>query len=224
MMKEKQVDLTRRPLLKIYYDCIDTIQRTFQKKKQLKRAAIHESAHIVFTYFYGFAVDQSRLLSQPGNGLTETLYGNGKIAANIVFKHSLDLFNLLEPDKKKETIRIAHYFLVILSAGSCAEAFFRRRPKQNKYKVEISGEDLAAIQAIEEFLRAVESPYERSTAVKRAFQFYEQYPIFRRATEAIAEKFLESENHCLSKQEIENALNQLEFFKEKDMIIDGKVN
>jgi hypothetical protein len=224
MIEEKRVDLTKRPLLTVYYDCIYILQRTFRKRKLLGKAAIHESAHIVFTYFYGFGVRQSRLLSRSGNGFTETLYGSGKIAANIIFKGFFDLFETLETDQKKDVIRIAHYLLVILSAGSCAEAFIKRKPKYKKYKIEISGKDLDRIQIIEQFLRALAIPYERNTAVKRTFDFYEKYPVFRETTEAIAKKFLESDNYSLNTQQIENALNQVNFFNERDKIIDSSSN
>ena len=126
-IKEKQIDLTKRPLLKIYYDLIYLFQRTFQKKKLLERAAIHESGHIVFTYFYGFTVRQSTLSSTPGNASTETLYGSRKVPANIIFKHLFEAFEMLEPDGKKDIIKIAHYFLVILWAGGWAESPFQEK-------------------------------------------------------------------------------------------------
>lgn len=222
MSQPKHIDLTKRPLLKLCFDISYWFQRNFQQDKLFRKVAIHESGHIVFSYFYGFTVRQSRLLvSEPGNGFTETVYGKENLAANIILKNWVRDFQGQKLEAQNHIHRIAFHLMVILYAGSSGEAFIKRKPSDTSYNLEISGEDLAGIQIIENFLNAIGAPVDNSIVAKNTFNLYEQYPIFKQSILALTDKFLQSNNLSLTQKEIEDTLTSADFFIERKKIIDA---
>ena len=219
------IDLNKRPLLKLWLDFKYYVSRSFFKKSLLERVALHESAHIVFSYFYGFKVTQSRLfLDKPGNGFTETQYGKEKAAANIIFKLWFDQFQQLSQEQQRHVIRLAHYFLVILFAGSCAEAFAKKKSFDKNYRLEVSGEDLDEIQILEQFLTTLRVPYNADLTAKRTFEFFENYPIFNQTIKEMAKEFKLSNNYSLNQAQIEKVLKDTDFKNETDKIIQNKAS
>lgn len=222
MKQPKQIDLRKRPLLKLCYDILYWFQRTFQRNKLFRKVAIHESGHIVFNYFYGFTVRQSRLLtSEPGNGFTETVYGKETLTANIIMKNWVADYQRQQPNGQKHIHRIAFHLMVILYAGSSGEAFIKRKPSDKNYNLKISGEDLAGIQIIEKFLTATGFPVDKNNVAKNTFNLYEQFPIFKQSIDALTDKFLQSKNLSLAQNEIEDTLTTTDFFNTRERIIDA---
>lgn len=225
MQQPKQIDLGKRPFLKICYDISYWFQRTFQRKKLFRKVAIHESGHIVFSYFYGFTVRQSRLLiNEPGNGFTETVYGKETVAANIIMNNWTTDFQRQNPAGQKHIHRIAFHLMVILYAGSSGEAFLQRKPSDKNYNLQISGEDLLGINAIETFLAMTGFPVDNSIVAKNTFNLYEQYTIFKESILALTDKFLQSNSLSLTQTDIEEILTTTDFFNIRDKIIDANSN
>jgi len=225
VQQPKQIDLSKRPFLKICYDISYWFQRTFQRKKLFRKVAIHESGHIVFSYFYGFTVRQSRLLiKEPGNGFTETVYGKETIAANIIMKNWIRDFEQQNPDVQKHIHRIAFHLMVILYAGSSGESFIKRKQSDKNYNLQISGEDLIGINIIETFLTMTGFPIDNSIVVKNTFNLYEQYPIFKESILALTDKFLTANNLSLTQKDIEDTLTTINFFEIREKIIDANSN
>ena len=225
MQQPKQIDLGKRPFLKICYDISYWFQRTFQRKKLFRKVAIHESGHIVFSYFYGFTVRQSRLLiNEPGNGFTETVYGKETVAANIIMNNWTTDFQRQNPAGQKHIHRIAFHLMVILYAGSSGEAFLQRKPSDKNYNLQISGEDLLGINAIETFLTMTGFPVDNSIIAKNTFKLYEQYTVFKESILALTDKFLQSNSLSLTQTDIEDILTTTDFFNIRDKIIDANSN
>lgn len=201
------------------------IQRKFNGKNLLKKVAIHESAHIVFSYFYGFTVSNSKLsILEVGNGVTRTEYGQEKIAANIVFNHWTDAYSELTEPQQKHVIRVAIHLLVILYSGSTAEAVYYKSWFASRYKLKVSGEDLSRIKVIESFLAQIGGRIESEVTVRKVFWFFETYPIFKLAINRLSSEFLLTNDNSLNQEQIENVLSQINFYHEKDQMINVRQN
>lgn len=225
VQQPKQIDLSKRPFLKIFYDISYWFQRTFQKKKLFRKVAIHESGHIVFSYFYGFSVRQSRLLiNQPGNGFTEIVYGKEAVTANIIMNNWIEDFHQQNPAGQKHIYRIAFHLMVIHYAGSSGEAFLKRKPSVKNYNLQISGEDLFVIDIIETFLTMTGFSVDNSIVAKNTFNLYEQFPIFKESILALTKKFLKADNLSLTQKDIEDTLRTVNFFDIREKIIDANSN
>jgi hypothetical protein len=225
MQEPVTIDLSKKPLLKIWYDISYWFQRTFQRQKLYRKVAIHESGHIVFSYFYGFTVRQARLIvTEPGNGFAETVYGKEAAVANIIFNVLIGDFARQKPDTQKHIHKIAVHLMVILYAGSVGEAFVKRKPKDTSYNLEVSGEDLAAIKTIQHFLHNTGLRMSDSDVAKNAFDLYERFPIFKQSIEALTVEFLKSTTLSLTQKQIEDTLTATNFFAIREQIIDANSN
>ena len=225
MQEPKTIDLSKKPLLKIWHDISYWLQKTFQRQKLYRQVAIHESGHIVFSYFYGFTVRQAKLIvTKPGNGFTETVYGKEAAVANIIFNVLIGDFVRQNLDTQKHIHRIAVRLMVILYAGSVGEAFVKRKPKDTGYNLEVSGEDLAALKIIQDFLHTTGFRMSDSDVVKNAFDLYERFPIFKQGIEALTNEFLKSTTLSLTQKQIEDTLTATNFFAVREQIIDAKSN
>lgn len=227
MIYSKKVDMRGRPLLQLWSYLFFQFQKVFFKQELYRRAAIHESGHIVFSYFYGFTVDEAMLLLDvPGQGNTRTVYGKDIRAANIVFNHGIRDFANLNPSEQARTYAVGHHLMFILYAGGCAEAYLKRKPLDKKYDLQLergqSGEgDLDGIEAIEGFYQKIGQPVNRTNVLVNLFGLFEQYPIFKLSIETISKLFLDSTSKKLTKSDIEVALKSVDFFNVREQIMDA---
>lgn len=226
-VKSKNVDLRKRPLLRLWGEVGYQFQKLFQRKKLYQRAAIHESGHVVFSYFYGFTVRECELMhDRPGEGRSETVYGKDAMAATIVFNHLIPEFKKLSLKQQDEVYRKGFHLMLILYAGGCAEAFFKKKPLDKNYDLDIGGGesgvgDLGSINIIEGFYQKIGNPVNNMHIVTNMFGLLEQFEIFKISIEALSKRLIESPNKKLSQSEIEKVLTEVNFFKAREKIMDA---
>lgn len=213
MKQPKIVDLRKNILLKNYYNFSYWVQNKFWRSRLFKRAAIHESGHIVFSYFYGYTIGQAELsIINPGNGVALIVYGDKTVAANIVLHNWPEHYLEGDAAVRKRIIKTAISLLVIAASGSVAETFFFRK----KY-FKLSADDLETINKIQLFLNEISVANDGNYAAF-AFKMYKLYPIFKCATEVLTNNFLNSVNYSLTQQRIEEILTEVNFFNEINLL------
>lgn len=168
----------------------------------IKVAAIHEAAHIVIAYYYGYCPVE----------VFVTEDGMGGYSPNFGCNHE-QAFKLMEREVDEDTFTIgdgldedifranAQQFFMILIAGGVAEAVYRNNStSSDNTQIELRGKDLRQAEAVSKYL-GVDIEEE-----KKALYECLKGPIFWEAINPLSEKILHSENLKLNHKQIMSSL------------------
>jgi len=173
----------------------------------IKATAIHEAAHIVIAYYYGYPPIEVRVY-EDGTGDFRPNFGDNQEHAFKLMEKDVDetTFTIIGGLDEKVFQSIAQDCLMILIAGGVAEAIYRNTLNScDNSQIELKGKDLRQAEAISRYL-GVDIEEEKK-------YMYEclKGDIFWKAIINLSEKIMSSESLKLNHEQIKSSLEESGF-------------
>ncbi len=192
--------------------------------KLFKEGAYHEAGHVAFTYLYGYSCGYVELdIDNPGDGRTEFIFGQNRVAVNTILNQLNDLFNNLTAGKQQNVVKQAHWLSMIFCAGASVEAYFFKPASSETYNPILRGPDLEAVNAINCLLGQIHANPTQET-LRKSLCLIQNFEGLRTTIESIAQAILNSPNKRLVQQQIQQILTDTNFNDTKKDIIDNAGN
>lgn len=187
-------------------------------EKHDQEAAYHESGHIAFAYFVGFACNGVSLdYGEAGDAWTKMGYGDETLLATAILNYDKhpEIFDGLPSSMKSSSPGLAHRLCSMICGGPIAEAFFTHGIGfKGDLGVEMGGPDLQRVRAIDLFLADLFQASHRADYVQYILMnvaTLTQMNEFWYAIEQLAKAILADTKKTLTKAQVEDVLNQCGF-------------
>lgn len=191
------------------------------KKELFKKAAFHESGHVILSYLVRFKTIEVEIFEDdPGSGLSKFEFSKDfRITLLITsmqnYINDSSLYTNLDSNIKAVSTKIAYKITSVLLAGSLSEAINKAGIEfKGQLVYELSGPDLIRINNINECLTNETSNHSPNYISNVSAEVVEllRVPEIWNAVKHLSETILNSSNKKLNGKEIENSLIQIDFF------------
>ena len=181
-------------------------------------AAYHESGHIAFAYFVGFACTGVSLdYGEAGDAWTKMDYGQDTMLAAAILNYDQhpEIFDGLPSSMKSSSPGLAHRLCSMICGGPVAETFFTHGIEfKGDLGVEMGGPDLQRVKAIDRFLAQILKAKHRGDYVLyilRNVATLTQTDEFWNAIQELAKAILADPKKTLTRAKVEEVLVQCGF-------------
>ena len=191
----------------------------------MKSIAIHEAGHVVIAKSFGYSCTLMKIDKLTGDAFTKFNWRDDELIINT-FLHPNQfgsIYNGLSNNKRAETPLIAGRYIMILCAGSCAEAYFNNKDDVDNKRITAlpiemgAGDpllrtDIDKIERTESSLKALGSDIpigDRQEQLITMFYMVQKKEIFE-AIDALSETLVGSKALEINEKDIDECLNNFD--------------
>lgn len=179
----------------------------------LQQSAIHEAGHIIMAHYFGHSINFTSIDKEiPGEGKTSISWGTDQPLINILTKPALiaDRQKLQNIDKEY-LIGLANQFIMVLCAGTAAEAVYETQNSGSTSITSLNGSDNDTIADFIDALSSIGITLPDDVVLKNyqmVFGFLSK-SAFSAAIMELSDKIVSATNHQLNAAELKEFFSNI---------------